>query len=75
VLKESPALADGRDPHGAPVLFALPDDEGLAAEAAELLLDLGAGPRTKNNAGETPAEAARKRGLDDAADVIEAAGG
>ncbi len=36
---------------------------------------LGAEPRSINKAGETPAQAARKRGLDDAADIIKATGG
>lgn len=75
LLREDPALAEARSPDGAPVLFALPDDEGLAAQAAELLLALGADPRATNKEGDTPARAAHKRGLDDAADLIEAAGG
>ena len=40
---------------------------------AELLLRHGADPKVRNRAGETPAEAARRPGLDDAADVIEEA--
>jgi len=74
ILGEDPSLAGTRDPHGATALFSLPNDEALAAEAAELLLALGADPRTRNKAGETAAEAARKRGLTDAADIVEAGG-
>ncbi len=75
VLRADPSLVAARDPHGAGAFFSLPDDEDLAAEAAELLLALGADPRRADKAGETPAQAARKRGLDDAADIIEASGG
>src|SRR5678816_18219 len=53
-------------------LFALPDDDERAVEVAELLLAHGADPSVKNAAGLTPAQAARKRGLEDAAAVIEA---
>jgi ankyrin repeat protein len=52
-------------------LFALPGDEERAVDVAELLLAHGADPSIKNSAGLTPAEAARKRGLDDAAAAIE----
>ncbi len=50
-----------------------PDDEDSAAEAAELLLALGVDPRAPDKAGDTPVQAARKRGLGDAADIIETA--
>lgn len=54
-------------------LFCLPDDEDEAAAVAELLLRHGADPRLRNPQGKTAARAARQRGLDDAADLIEAA--
>jgi ankyrin repeat protein len=68
-------LAGSRDPHGATALFLLPDDEDRALQAVELLLAFGADQHATNDAGATAAQAARKRGLDDAADMIEAAGG
>jgi len=54
-------------------LFCLPDDEDAAMAVAELLLRYGADPRLRNPQGKTPADVARERGLDDAADLIEAA--
>jgi len=54
-------------------LFALPDDDDRAVDVAELLLAHGADPSEKNSAGLTPAEAAKKRGLDEAAAAISAA--
>jgi ankyrin repeat protein len=75
VLRAEPALVDSRDPHGATALLSLPDDEDRALQAVELLLAFGADPRATGDAGETAAQVARKRGLDDAADMIEAAGG
>jgi uncharacterized protein len=54
-------------------LFALPDDDERAVDVAELLLAYGADPAVKNAAGLTPAEAAKKRGLDEAATTIGAA--
>jgi ankyrin repeat protein len=58
---------------GEPPLFALPDDDERAVDVAELLLAHGAEPTVKNPAGLTPAEAAKKRGLDEAAAAISAA--
>ena len=55
---------------GGTPLFFLPDDEGRAVDMAEFLMARGADPRAKNKEGNTPEQAARKRGLDDAADVI-----
>jgi ankyrin repeat protein len=54
-------------------LFALPDNDERAIDVAELLLAHGADPSVKNGAGLTPAQAARKRGLNEAAAVINAA--
>jgi len=48
-------------------LFALPDDDERAAEIVELLLTHGADPSARNSAGLTPMEAAKKRGLEEAA--------
>jgi ankyrin repeat protein len=65
------ASADSRG--GEPPLFALPDDDDRAVDVAELLLAHGANPSVKNAAGLTPAQAAQKRGLDEAAAAIDAA--
>jgi ankyrin repeat protein len=53
-------------------LFALPDDDERAVDVAELLLAHGADPSVKNRAGLSPAEAARKRGLEEAAATLSA---
>lgn len=54
------------------LLFCLPDAEDAAAETAQLLMDRGADPKARNTKGRTAAEVARSRGLDDAAEVMEA---
>jgi len=56
-------------------LFCLPEDEDAAAAVAEILLRYGANPTLRNPQGRTPADVARQRGLDDAADLIEVASG
>jgi len=56
-------------------LFCLPEDEDAAMAVAEILLRHGADPTLRNPQGRTPADVARQRGLDDSADLIEAAGG
>lgn len=50
-------------------LFALPDDEALAADMTSLLLEFGADP-TSRSGGSTAEAAARERGLLDAADLM-----
>ena len=72
VLREDPALANDvlaghRDPTP---LFCLPDDEAMAEQLTQVLLSHGANPRHRNAAGQTAEEAARLRGLDDAAHVM-----
>jgi uncharacterized protein len=61
-----PSLASAVTRGGEVPLFALPDDDERAAEIVELLLARGADPSVKNSAGLTPAEAAQKRGLEEA---------
>jgi len=56
-------------------LFCLPEDEDAAMAVAEILLRHSADPTLRNPQGKTPADVARQRGLDDAADLIEAARG
>lgn len=73
LLAEEPDRANREDRPGEPALFCLPDDAQRAVEVAELLLSFGADPGFRNPLGQTPAEAARRRGLDDAAAVLEEA--
>ncbi len=75
VLAAEPALADQRlAGDGAPTpLFCLPDEETAAVEVARLLLAHGADPRVRGADSRTPADAARARGLEEAADLIESA--
>lgn len=70
LLLEDPTRANREDRPGEPALFCLPDDEDRAVDLAELLLSFGADPTVRNPLGQTPAEAARRRGLDDAADLL-----
>jgi ankyrin repeat protein len=74
LLLEEPDRANREDRPGEPALFCLPDNEERAVELAELLLSFGADPAFRNPLGQTPAEAARKRGLDDAADLLSGSG-
>jgi uncharacterized protein len=71
LLAEEPDRANREDRRGEPGLFCLPDDEGKAVEIAELLLSFGADPTFRNPMDQTPAQAARRRGLDDAAALLE----
>jgi len=73
VLAEEPERANDRRPSGTTPLHALPDDEALAAEIAQILLEHGADPAARGREGLTPAQAARARGLEEAAELIEAA--
>jgi ankyrin repeat protein len=70
LLKADPSLASAITRGGEAPLFALPDDGERAAEIAELLLAHGADPSVKNGAGLTPAQAAKRRGLEEAANTI-----
>jgi hypothetical protein len=75
VLQAEPALANERLPvKDAPTpLFCLPEDEDAAMAAARLLIAHGADPSVRDANGRTAAAAARARGLDEAAEVMEAA--
>ncbi len=73
LLVEEPARANREDRPGEPALYCLPGDEEKAVGVAELLLSFGADPTFRNPLGQTPAEAARRRGLDDAAALLEEA--
>jgi ankyrin repeat protein len=52
-------------------LFALPEDDAEALAVVEMLLSSGADAAVRNSKGETPAEAARRRGLLEAAEMLE----
>ena len=52
-------------------LFCLPDDEDAAVEVVRILVAHGANPSVRAPNGHTPAEVARIRGLDEAAELIE----
>lgn len=56
-------------------LYCLPDDEAAAVEVARILLVHGADPADRNDKGQTPADWARLRGLDEAAELMEKAAG
>jgi uncharacterized protein len=71
LLVENPALANEPIHEKETPLFCLPDDEDKAIELAELLLSFGADMTAKNIDGLTPAEAARRRGLEDAATLLD----
>jgi ankyrin repeat protein len=70
VLAEQPELANAHNPRGVVPLFSLPDDEDAAARVVEVLLASGADRRVCNDESETPEQVARRRGLDDAADLL-----
>ena len=70
VLSEDPSLVRTLNPRKVTPLFMLPDDEDAAVHVAEVLLAFGADTKARNPQRETPEQAARKRGLDDAADLL-----
>jgi ankyrin repeat protein len=70
-LAEQPWRANERLAGDCPTaLYCLPDDEEGAAEVARILLAHGADPRMRNDKGQTPADWARQRGLDEAAELM-----
>jgi ankyrin repeat protein len=70
IMRAEPALAQARNRHGSPLLCLLPDDEEEAVKVAGFLLANGADPDATTATGETAVQVARRRGLDDAADLI-----
>ena len=74
MLRAEPGLANHLlAVEGAPTpLFCLPDDEGAAVDVARILLAHGADPTARNDRGQSAIDAARNRGLDEAADLMEA---
>jgi ankyrin repeat protein len=75
LLTEEPDRVHRQDRPGETALFCLPEDQDKAVDVAELLLSFGADPRFRDPQGHTPAQAARRRGLDEAADLIESFSG
>jgi ankyrin repeat protein len=73
LLAEEPDRANREDRPGDPPLFCLPGDAEKAVEVAELLLSFRADPTFRNPVGQTPADAARRRGLDEAAELLDEA--
>jgi ankyrin repeat protein len=74
VLAAEPARAVETDATEGSPLFWLPDDEARAAEIVALFLAHGADPTVRDGRGRTAAEVASRRGLDEAAALLRAAG-
>ena len=73
VLAAEPVLVNALDPKGRTPLLVLPDDEDMAADAVTILLAHGADPLIAGPDGDTPEQAAVKRGLDDVAELLKEA--
>jgi hypothetical protein len=71
LLAEEPGAVNRQDRPGETALFCLPGDEDKALEVAEVLLSFGADRMFRNPLGQTAGELARRKGLDEAADLIE----
>ena len=71
LIRAEPALALARSLYGSPLLCLLPDDEEAAVEVTQFLLAHGADPRATDKNGETAIQVARRRGLDDAAELMQ----
>ncbi|HWO02275.1 MAG TPA: ankyrin repeat domain-containing protein, partial [Blastocatellia bacterium] len=72
VLNEEPDLAKASADDDTPLMW-LPNDEARALEITRLLLAHGVDPTIRNKEGQTAADIARKRGLDDVAEVLRSA--
>jgi ankyrin repeat protein len=72
LFADEPALVNNRRAQsGMTPLFMLPNDEDAALEMTAFLIDHGADPTIANAAGTTAIQAARARGLLDAAELME----
>jgi hypothetical protein len=69
VLSAEPRLARLVGSETTPLMW-LPGDEARAREVVELFLAHGADPSARNRDGQTAADLARKRGLDEAAELL-----
>lgn len=72
VLREDPGLAKQLDAEGNTLLWWLPDDEGKAMAAVDVLLAAGVDPRHRNRNGNTAADWARRREMTDVAARLDA---
>jgi ankyrin repeat protein len=73
VLSAEPKLATSRGEHETPLMW-LPGDEARAMEITELLLAGGADLRVRNKDGQTAADLATVRGLDEVAALLRSKG-
>jgi ankyrin repeat protein len=71
VLAAEPRLAKSRGDYETPLMW-LPPDEARAVEVVEMFLAGGADPTVRNRQGQTAADLAQRRGLDDAAALLKA---
>jgi uncharacterized protein len=71
LFTENPALASEAIHAMEPPVFCLPNDDEKAAALVELLLSFDVDARVRDKQGLTPADAARKRGLEDAAILLD----
>ncbi|HEX9606635.1 MAG TPA: ankyrin repeat domain-containing protein [Gemmatimonadaceae bacterium] len=69
VLAAEPKLAKSSGEDETPLMW-LPDDEARAREIAEMFLARGADPTVRNKQGQTAADLASRRGLDDVAALL-----
>ena len=74
VLREDPSLARALDEEGNTLLWWLPDDEQKASAAVDVLLEAGVEPAHRNNQGRTAADWARRRGMVEIAERLDARG-
>jgi ankyrin repeat protein len=72
VLAAEPKLARSSGEHETPLMW-LPDDEARAKEIAEMFLAGGADPTVQNMQGQTAADLASRRGLEEVAALLRAA--
>lgn len=71
VLAADPKLAKSRGDYETPLMW-LPPDETRAVEVVEMFLAAGVDPTVRNRQGQTAADLAERRGLDDAAALLRA---
>jgi ankyrin repeat protein len=72
VLAAEPRLAKSSGEHETPLMW-LPDDEARAKEIAGMFLAGGADPTVQNGQGQTAADLASRRGLEEVAALLRAA--
>ena len=73
LVEEQPERARVVADSGTTLLFWLPDDEATAMQTVELLLAAGADASARDKEGQTAADWARRRGMDDVAERLDAA--